>query len=533
MGLPPLVERLSVQIASLQEGFELLMRASNLKDLARQFLHILRGNFVTTDITIYYKPTAHDSWQKLYGKGSHEGEEYLGGTPTEFVLKGYGGKNPKLAVAQPLMDRSCVGVILGRKLGGGAYSALDKISLQIFLQLFATAYQAYTQQRKEKELIFSLNHRLLQLNSLIDTGIELTRRKKNLSPQALALQRAASLTNASWGMFRKRVEKEIVETLVFPAGTNPHRPPSKLYHIHSSFVFQQSTYIFDLYEKESRSGTIPFEETDRLLLDAVAQQVHAVVENQFLQKQELERQKIEQDIAVAASIQQRILPATLPPIPGYDIFGINIPTRAIGGDYYDCIPLGSGGYGLVIADVAGKGVPAALLVSSFQAYLHAYIENVGSLVELAQRLNRAICNASTAERYITAVVGLLRPERGELHTINAGHNPVYLLRSDGSVDSLSRGGIAFGMIDIDFPYEADSVTIAPGERVLLYTDGVTEAMNAQGKQYDAQDGLRHFLVANRPLSAETFVRDLLADVAAFTGAAPQSDDITAMYLVRR
>ncbi len=532
MALPLLVERLSVQIASLQEGFELLTRASSQKELARRFFHILRGNFVTTDITIYYKTTASDPWQKLYGKATCEGEEYLGGTPPEFVLKSYGGKNPKLAVAQPLMDGSCVGVILGHKLGGAAHSALDKISLQIFLQVFATAYQALSQYRKEKELIFSLNHRLLQLNSLIDTGIELTRRKKNLAPEAFALQRAAALTNASWGMFRKRVEKENVETLVFPEGTQPRRSRSKLHHIRSGFTLHGITYIFDLYEKESREGTIPFEETDRLLLDAVVQQVYAVVENEFRQKQELERQKIEQDIAVAASIQQRILPAELPRIQGYDIFGINIPTRAIGGDYYNCIPLNGRGYGLLMADVAGKGVPAALLVSSFHAYLHAYLDNVGSLVELAQRLNQAIFSASTAERYITAVVGILQPDRGELQMINAGHNPVYVLRADGTVEALSKGGIAFGMIDMDFPYEVDSVTLAPGDRVLLYTDGITEAMNAHGEQYDAHDALQSFLLAHRPSSSEAFVRGLLADVASFTGAAPQSDDMTAMYLMR-
>jgi len=87
-------------------------------------------------------------------------------------------------------------------------------------------------------------------------------------------------------------------------------------------------------------------------------------------------------------------------------------------------------------------------------------------------------------------------------------------------------------MDVDFPYEVDCATIAPGERVLLYTDGVTEAMNVQGKQYDAQDSLKNFLIDHRPSSAEVFVRDLLADVAAFTGAASQSDDITALYVIR-
>lgn len=526
-----LVDRLSIQIDSLQEGFELLSRASNVKELARQFFHVLRGNLVTSDIHIYYKPKPHDSWQHLHGKGE-DGSENLGDAPAAFVLKGFGGKMPKLAAAQPLVDKSCVGVLLGRKLDGSAYSTPDKISLQIFLQLFANAYQAHLYQRKEKELIFSLNHRLLQLNSLIDTGIELTGRKKGLSPQTLALERAASLTNASWGIFTKKVDKQITEKLFFPQGITSHRVKDKRHRIHASFTFQHSTYTFELFEKESRSGTIPFDETDQLLLDAVTRQVHAVFESQFLHGEELEKQKIEQDIAVAAAIQKRILPTTLPAIAGYDLFGTNIPTKSVGGDYYDCIPLSNGAYALVIADVAGKGVPAALLVSSFHAYLSAYLESDFSLLELAQKLNTAIYQASTEERYVTGIIGLLNPATGGLQTINAGHNPIYLLRNDNTVQELANGGIAFGMIDMDFPYQSDQVVVAPGERVLLYTDGVTEAMNAEKKQYDTNGTLMNFMLKNRPAKAETFIHDLISDVTNFTGSAPQSDDITAMYVLR-
>lgn len=526
-----LVDRLSVQIDSLQESFILLARASNVKELARQFFHVLRGNLVTSDISIYFKTEAHDAWEFLHGK-SRDGTEYLAEAPDAFVLKGFGGRNPRLAAVQPLAQKSWVGVVVGRKLDGSAYSALDKISLQIFLQLFATAYQSHLQQRKEKGLIFSLNHRLLQLNSLIDTGIELTRRKRGVSPQTLALERAASLTNASWGTFKKTVDGNVTELLMFPDGMKRHRIKDKRHRIHAGFKFQDSSYAFNLYEKESRTGTVPFDETDRMLLAAVTRQVYAVVENQFLHHEELEKQKIEQDISVAAAIQQRILPATLPVIEGYDLFGINIPTKSVGGDYYDCLPLRNGTYALIIADVAGKGVPAALLVSSFHAYLSAYLEVEFSLLELAQKLNSAMHKASTAERYITGIVGLLNPSTGELQTINAGHNPMYVHRSDNTIQEFANGGIAFGMLDIEFPYQSDLLTIRPGERLLLYTDGVPEAMNSKGMLYDTSDALKKFMINNRPGSAEAFVRSLMSDVTGFTGSAPQSDDITALYLLR-
>lgn len=525
-------ERLALQVGSLEESFEALTGASNVKDLARRFFHILSGNLVTTNIGVYYKATPHSVWEKLYGKEGEAGEAELGDAPKAFTVKSFCGKVPKVVAVHPLSDRSSIGIVLGRRLGGSAYSSLEQLSLHIFLQMFAAAYHVHLQQRKEKALIFSLNHRLLQLNSLIDTGIEMTRGKKCGAPQALALERAASLTNASWGMFRRKAGKTVAETLAFPDGAHIRKPSAKAHHIRSRFTFRGSTFIFDLYEKESRNGTVPFDETDQLLLDAVAQQVHAVVESAFLQQQELERQKIERDIALAASIQQRILPTVLPRIAGYDIVGANIPTKAVGGDYFDCLPLGDGRMALVIADVAGKGIPAALLVSSFHAYLTAFLDQTGTLVELAQRLNRAIHHASTAERYITALIGILDPASGMLHSINAGHNPAYVLRNDGTLLELSKGGIAFGMIDMDFPYEQDTLRLEHGERVLFYTDGVTEAMDRAGQFYDHDDALRTFFMNTKPDRAEEFVHALLADVARFTVAALQSDDITAMYLLR-
>jgi serine phosphatase RsbU (regulator of sigma subunit) len=525
------VDRLSIQIDSLQEGFEILSRASTLKEMAKHFYHLLRGNLVTSDITIHRAAKPSAPWELLHGKGEN-GATYLGDVPATFMLKSFGGKNPKLAVAQPLPDGSCVGAVLGKKLDGAAYSALDKISLQIFLQLFANAYQALLQHRKEKDLIFSLNHRLLQLNSLIDTGIEVTRPRKGMSPPTLALERAASLTNASWGTFKKTIAGETVETLMFPAGTKQHRIKDKSHRIHAGFTFHDATYTFNLYEKESRAGTVPFDETDKMLLAAVSRQVHAVIESQFLHREELEKQKIEQDISVAAAIQKRILPATLPSIHGYDLSGVNIPTKSVGGDYYDCIPLANGMYALIMADVAGKGVPAALLVSSFHAYIAAYLEFEFSLLVLAQKLNGAIHRASTPERYITGIVGLLNPATGELETINAGHNPMYVHRADNTIEEFANGGIAFGMLDLEFPYQSDRIVIQPGERVLLYTDGVPEAMNSEGRQYDTHDTMKRFMIANRPDSAEHFIRSLMNDVTAFTGSAPQSDDITAMYLLR-
>jgi len=142
----------------------------------------------------------------------------------------------------------------------------------------------------------------------------------------------------------------------------------------------------------------------------------------------------------------------------------------------------------VVADVAGKGIQAALLVSSFHAFLSAYLENTVQLLEMAGNLNRAVFRASTDDKFITGFIAILNPATGELETLNAGHTPGFLLGTDGSVRDLSTGGVPLGMLDLDFPFQSESVTIGPGERLLLYSDGVTEAANERNELYD-QDNL--------------------------------------------
>ena len=235
---------------------------------------------------------------------------------------------------------------------------------------------------------------------------------------------------------------------------------------------------------------------------------------------------------VAASIQQKIIPKALPEIPGYDIAGINIPSKSVGGDYYDCILLPNGTYALVIADVAGKGMPAALLVSSLHAYLSAYLESSMTLPELGKRLNTVIGQASTDDKFITAIIAILHPKTGELESLNAGHNPAYILKADNTVKDLTEGGLPLGMVDMGLPFESERITLSKGDRLFFYTDGITEAEDGKGGFYEDVKTLRQFAEQHKPKKAASFISDLITDIKKFTGSAPQSDDITALYLHR-
>jgi sigma-B regulation protein RsbU (phosphoserine phosphatase) len=516
------------QIEALQEAFRVLSGAGSLKEHSSRFCAVVGEFFSGDEVRLFRRTTGE--WEPLGG-----GLEGRGGHLP--LPEGAGGGasvlDPRsIRIVQRLTDGSDLGVVLVRPGHGVPYSEADLITLRLFATVFENVYKEMISRRNEKELIFSLNHRVLQLNSLIDTGIEVARIAGASPPHHLALERAASLANASRGVSRLLREGRVAEEVWFPHEPAPGEDTGNDQMIESGFEFGGERYTFQLFNKESRNGVIPFEETDQLLLDALARQVHASLENRYLHQQALEKLKIDQDIAVAASIQQRILPKSLPVIEGYDIAGVNIPSKSVGGDYYDCIPLPDGRCALVIADVAGKGVPAALLVSSFHAYLTAYLEAAIPLVDLAARLNRVIARASTEDKFITAFFALLTPSSGSLETVSAGHNPVFLRRTDGTLQELSLGGIPLGMLDMDYPYQSETVTIAKGERLLLYTDGIPEATDGRQRLYEEDFPLKDYVSGHVPPRAETFIHELIADVKKFTGAAPQNDDITALYLLK-
>lgn len=523
--------RLLVQIESLQDGFRKLSKAATLKDLADQFATVLNRVFPNTQTHVFHRTGHADHWESL-----QPGSADRISLPSPDDLTDASGFLDKtfrsMFAVQNLVDKSYVGLVLTHQSGSKKYSDDDVVSLRLFVQLFDNAYQSLLHRRKEKELVFALNHRVLQLNSLIDTGIEVSKLYQRIPLHQLALERAASLTNASKGLVRVTSKKGGKEETFFPAGERTRKVETPGHCITSGFRFGGKTYTFKLFEKESRLGILPFEETDQLLLDALARQVHASLENRYLHQQEVEKQKIEREISVAASIQQRILPEALPVIDGYDIAGINIPSKLVGGDYFDCISLPDGRYALVMADVAGKGMPAALLVSSLHAYLSAYLETDMSLADLAGRLNKVICRTSTPEKFITAFIALLTPGTGDIEAVNAGHNPVYWMKNDGTIQELKASGVPFGMLDLDLPYQNEQIRLGKGERVLLYTDGIPEATSEQNQLYESAVPLQDFLKRHKSDSADAFIKDLIDDIKKFTGDAPQSDDITALYLVR-
>lgn len=244
----------------------------------------------------------------------------------------------------------------------------------------------------------------------------------------------------------------------------------------------------------------------------------------------LEKERVEQELAIAKEIQRKLLPESAPDLAGLEAAGISIPAREVGGDYFDFLLVGDGNLATVIADVSGKGVPAALLMSSLRASLHAGAASGIDPAATAARLNGFVYASTKAENFITGFFGVVSPADGEVRFANAGHEPPLLLRGEGRVEPVEGGGLMLGAFP-EAPYEEIRFRLEPGELMLLYTDGVTEAMN-RDEEFYGEERLRRALGAGEGRSAAAVLRELVEDVGRFTDGAEPSDDIT-LVAVRR
>jgi phosphoserine phosphatase RsbU/P len=524
-----LLERLSLQAESFQEGFEVLLKSRNLKDMVNTFAHLLRGNFVIKDSQFYYKDKKGSEWEEIFYLNNTlvNGIEYLNGSDS-FRIQYINDTSTSASVILPLADSSILGILIGKKLDGSGLTVADKITLQIMLQVFSSAYKVFHSQKKIKKLIFDLNEKVFQLNNLVDSGIELSRFEKRSNLFQVALEKVSSITNSSSALIRI-TSSEGEQFYVFPEGTAPDDILKSNYKIESSFSLAGSEYSVVLSAKETREGETHFNDLDKTLLEAITRQISASLENDFWHKQSLEKEKMQKELNVAADIQQQILPKNLPQIHGYELAAVNIPSMEVGGDYYDCINLGNNRFAFIIADVAGKGIGAALLVNTLSAALYSYLDFNLPVAEMSDKLNKLIYKASPPDKYITFFMAILDAETGKLELVNAGHNPILLLKNDGRLEQISAGGVGLGMFDFGIPYNGQTIEMAAGDKLFLYTDGIPEAMNQDEVEYSDEKMIK-FFTENCSKDSQEFVDLLVNDVRLHCSGQPQSDDITMMLL---
>jgi sigma-B regulation protein RsbU (phosphoserine phosphatase) len=241
----------------------------------------------------------------------------------------------------------------------------------------------------------------------------------------------------------------------------------------------------------------------------------------------LEKERQDRELQIARGIQESLFPKSSPEVPGFELVARSRSCYAVGGDYYDFIPLGGGKLALVIADVSGKGTPASIMMASVHASLQAMAGGAGP-TPMLERLNRFLFANTQMSRYVTLFYGELDPGDRRLAYVNAGHVPPYLLRADGRVERLTAGGPVLGLLD-DVAFECGSVAFGSGDLLAAVTDGVTEALDPGGCEF-GDERVLEALGAGAGSGAEAALASLVGAVDSWTGEAGATDDLTAMIL---
>jgi len=268
-----------------------------------------------------------------------------------------------------------------------------------------------------------------------------------------------------------------------------------------------------------------FTEENLQFIEALGNTAMSALENERLFEQELQKKQLEKELQLALEIQKNLLPDKNPNIENYDIVGCSYPSRHVGGDYFDFIHISSTELLIAIADVSGKGMPAALLMANVQAALKVLSPLHFSLKELIERLNSIVYQNTSPDKFVTFFCGILNTKNNNFHYLNAGHNPPILLRKNGSIEYLSEGGIILGISDNTFPYTEGDVSLNSDDLLLLYTDGVTEALNLEKEEF-GEENLIDTLKYVKNFKSEEILLKISEELKNFSKDTTQSDDIT-------
>ncbi len=282
---------------------------------------------------------------------------------------------------------------------------------------------------------------------------------------------------------------------------------------------------------DTQNPLAQFKNEDAQLLTAVAVPAALAYEGARLLLSYVEKQKQDNEMNIASAVQLALLPERMPDVDGYSFFAMYESAQAVGGDYYDVIPLDNGKIAIAFGDVAGKGVPAALIMSRIATVVRSVVEFVDDVSQAIEKINGHMCARAVEGRFVTFVLIILDPTKHTMSLVMAGHMSPIIRKPDGSLEEFDDGfvGVPLGVVD-GYPYDVVMRDIGPGETVVIYTDGVSEAMNIAGDLYGV-DRLRK-LVKKQPADTQVMGTAIREDVRKHANGRPQNDDITLLVFGR-
>ncbi len=283
--------------------------------------------------------------------------------------------------------------------------------------------------------------------------------------------------------------------------------------------------VLNVFNKISEDGFTP---NDQRMLSIIAAQSAQAIESARLYDEEKSLKMIEEELNFATDIQTNLLPKLNPQIDGFDIAGKSIPAKEVGGDYYDFIQIDVNRNAICLGDISGKGMPAAMLMANLQATLRGQALFTSSAGECLTRANKLLYRSTDLQKFATLFYGILDTTESIFHFSNAGHNPPFLIDSAKEVTRLTKGGTVLGFME-DYQFEEDSIKLNTGDTVIIYSDGITEALNKQNEEF-GEDRLLTILTENMKSTADTLIEKVFNAIKTFVNDMPQSDDITIVVI---
>ncbi len=446
----------------------------------------------------------------------------------------------------------CLGIIcLGEKLNKTPYTEDDQEFLKTILNISATAVQNSLVVDELKKVNRELDSRINRLNSLFELSKEFglfsesTKVAKllvySVIGQFLVSKFAVVLFNGESTQILESKYKtnDLISIIrkynIFQIKASENRelikekyPEVERFGIELIVPMQLQGQTKGLIFLGKRINNMDYSGSDVEFIYSVGSLAIISLENKRLFKEELEKQKMEEELELAKEIQKNLLPRSFPKFNNFEIAATNISSRQVGGDYYDIIKFDDRSFAVAIADVSGKGVPAALLMANIQAFLKTICRQGMKIDKATELINDLLSENITDGRFITFFWGILNDEESSIQYVNAGHNPPLLIRN-GKIQKLEKGGMILGVMKTTTPYLTEKVQLQAGDALLMFTDGITEAMDTNRNEF-SDERLEQLAVKLYKKSAPDIISSIQSEVQNFSKGAVQSDDITLMVI---
>jgi sigma-B regulation protein RsbU (phosphoserine phosphatase) len=504
------------------------------------------------------------AWAPRVARGLSPGPSTLPGLDAQddLVTLGAGAEahdRHGLALLLPIRrrERTIAVLGLGPRAGGGAYGAEEETFLRGVASSLAAKLESGLQDEELRRAHQRLSVKAYELQNLFDLTRELTGRFAEEAIQKLVVTTVMGHFVVSrcaiflWGPgglllghgrgLRRDLDSAPIPPGAMQASLESLGSPTRVSELPADALRRRledarlvlavpmsaGQRLDGILAIGERASGLPFSDEDLQVAQTLAQQGMAALENARLQRVREEKERQDRELQLAREIQRSLLPPTAPEARGFEVAGESRPCFEVGGDSYDWIPLSGKRLALVVADVAGKGTPASLLMASVHAFVHA-LAGTAAPARAIERLNRFLFARTQASRFVTLFYAELDTGSRRLAYVNAGHVPPFRVAADGTVDRLWQGGAALGLLP-DEEYEVGEIALGTGDVVAIVTDGVTEAMSPEDREF-GDDRLEEELLRLSASGASAILAGLVSAVEAWAGSRGSSDDLTALIL---